>query len=238
VCVLVATATLLALRVGSSLTGQDGGAADETRANHHRLLPPAVMPRSSCDVGARPDYFVPGDEPAALLGCVRLPVSGQLLEFSGNRAGLDGARHLCINPAFGAGRFIPAICKLDPPVSQFSVRDAMQPRQGVGGYSYVIWGTAGTAQSVAATFEGGVAPAARLVVPPEVARRYGVARFTLFVVELPLSAACASVSIEAEGATESVEPKPRVCQAADIEAGRDGRQVGSSSVHLPTAGGT
>jgi hypothetical protein len=74
-------------------------------------------------------------------------VSGKHVEFSANLAALDGELEACINPAYGGrgrrGLYIPAICKLDPPLSRFAVRHAAEPRQGVRGYAYVVWGTAG-----------------------------------------------------------------------------------------------
>lgn len=204
-----------------SLMGQDRMAAEEQASpSRQQIPPPAVAPQSgSCAIGARPEYFVPGDDPLVLVGCARLPLSGQLVEFSTNFARIDGAQHLCITPAYGGGRFIPAICKLDPPVSEFAVRDAMHPRQGVDGYGYVVWGTAGGAQSVVAHFDEGIARAARIAVPGEVGREYGAGRFTLFVVELPLSAACRSVSIEADGVTARIGPKSGVCEAAPQSPG-------------------
>jgi hypothetical protein len=80
-------------------------------------------------------------------------------------------------------------------------------------YGYVIWGTAGEARSVDVTFDGGIAHAAVLPVPGTLARDYGAPPFALFVAELPLSAACGPVSVEADGATARIEPKPRVCGA-------------------------
>ena|SRR5215216_6180374 len=154
-----------------------------------------------CAVGERPDYFVPGpaDGPLALLGCARLGVSGKRVEFSGNLAHLDGGCHACINPAYSGrgqrGLYIPAICKLEPPLSRFAVRDAGQPRQGVRGYGYVIWGTAGAATHLVARFMGGTAQAAVMRVGPGLAARFGESPFSLFVVELPLSAACAAITV-------------------------------------------
>jgi hypothetical protein len=81
------------------------------------------------------------------------------------------------------------------PVSHFAVRDARRPR----GYGYVIWGTAGDARSVVARFDGGVARAARLVVPQELACDYGEGAFTLFVIELPPSAAGGRLTVEGDG---------------------------------------
>jgi hypothetical protein len=137
------------------------------------------------------------------------------------RARIDGAEHLCVNPAYSGGRFIPAICKLEPPVSEFAVRDASQPRHGAKGYSYIVWGTAGRAKSVVARFDGGIAHGAQIVVDvdADAARDYGADRFMLFVVELPLSAACGPVTVEADGTTVSIDRQPQTCLAAGESPG-------------------
>jgi hypothetical protein len=132
-----------------------------------------------CDVGGRPEYFVPGGD-AVLLGCARLGVSGKRVEFSTNRARIDGKSELCINPAYGRGRFIPSLCKIDP--SRFAVRDAGQPR----GYRHVIWGTAPRETS-------------RVTAGYTRAAIFRSARFAVFVVELPLAAASGPVTVTAEG---------------------------------------
>ena len=150
--------------------------------------------------------------PPALLGCARLGVSGRRVEFSGDRAVIDGVRHACINPAYSGrgqrGMFIPAICPAGP-LSRFAVRDAAQPRQGVRGYALVIWGTAGASAEVTARFSGGTARALVIKVGPKLARPLGESPFSLFVVELPLSAACATVTVAANGATERI-PAPLI----------------------------
>ena len=177
-----------------------------------------------CAVGERPDYFVPGppDGPLALLGCARLGVSGKSVEFSGNLAHIDGARHACINPSYSGrsrrGFYIPAICALEPSLSRFAVRAAGQPRQGVRGYALVIWGTIGASTNVVAHFAGGTARAAVFNVPPGLARNFGESPFGLFVMELPLSAACAPVTVTGDGpdATERIPPRPKLCELPRI----------------------
>jgi hypothetical protein len=172
-----------------------------------------------CAVGERPDYFVPGspDGLLALLGCARLGVGGKRVEFSGNLAQIDGARHACINPAHSGrgqrGFYIPAICALEPSLSRFAVRAAAQPRQGVRGYAFVIWGTTGPSTDVVARFAGGTARAAVFQVPPGLARSFGESPFGLFVVELPLSAACTPVTVTGDGpdATERIPPRGEPC---------------------------
>jgi hypothetical protein len=205
---------------GSPRSGEarDGGPPPQ-RSNQIRLIESTLAP---CAVGERPDYFVPGpaDSPLALLGCARLGVSGKRVEFSGNLAHLDGERHVCVNPAYSGrgqrGLYIPAICKLEPPLARFAVRDAAQPRQGVRGYAYVIWGTAGASTDVVARFTGGTAQAAVFRVGPKLARNFGESPFGLFVIELPLSAACAAVTVAGKGpdATERIAPEPKLCERA------------------------
>jgi len=201
----------------ASATG-DGGPAGQ-RSNLARVI---ESTRAACAVGERPGYFVPGlaDGPLALLGCARLGVSGKRVEFSGNLARIDGGRHACVNPAYSGsdlrGLYIPAICKLDPSLARFAVRDAAQPRQGVRGYAYVIWGTAGASTDVVASFAGGTAKAAVLRVGADLARKFGESPFSLFVVELPLSAACVPVTISGRGSdgTEGLPPQPELCERA------------------------
>ena len=206
VCAVVAAVAGVLL-----LTDQDRQGAGEREAANDRQIPPTALAPAqpvSCEIGARPEYFVPGDSSVALVGCVRLPVSEKRLDFSVKSARLDGAEHLCVNPAYGGGQFIPAICKLEPPAPRFAVRDARQPREG---YGYVIWGTAGDARSVRASFEGGTADAAVIDVPADIARGYGENPFKLFVVELPLTAACGEVNVDAGDASATVEPQPMTC---------------------------
>ena len=173
-----------------------------------------------CEIGKRPGYFVPGpeDSPLAVLGCAHLGVSGKRVEFSAHCARIEGDLHSCINPAYsGRGRrgfYIPAVCKRSPPLSRFAIRDAAQPRQGVPGYAFVIWGTAGASTSDVVThWKDGRVRAAVLPVRAGLARRFGEAPFSLFVVELPRAAACAPVTLHADGSgdTEQVPPRPKLC---------------------------
>ena len=77
------------------------------------------------------------------------------------------------------------------------------------GYALVVWGTAGESTEVVARFTGGTARATIIEVGPEQARSLGESPFRLFVMELPLSAACAAVTVAADGsdATERIPAK-------------------------------
>ena len=176
--------------------------------------------RVSCAVGERPGYFVPASSPPALLGCARLGVSGKRVEFSGSLERMDGDAHLCIHPAYSGrgsrGFFIPAICKLPPPLARFAVRDSGQPRQGVRGYELVIWGTApaGT-RKVVARSSSRRAEAATFPVPSRRAPwDFGEPPFRLFVLELPLAAACDAVTVTAGRASDRVAPRAGLCRRA------------------------
>jgi hypothetical protein len=194
---------------------RDAREAPATReAPPQRLAQTRETTRARCNVGARPRYFVPKtpDSPLALLGCVRLGVSGKRVELSATVARIGREHHSCIHPAyFGRSHFIPAICALEPPLARFAVRDAAQPRQGVRGYGYVIWGTAGDSEAVVARFHGGTARAAILNVPRRLARRFGEPPFRLFVTELPQAAVCAPVTVASGKAVEWIRPARRGC---------------------------
>jgi hypothetical protein len=218
----------------SSMTQEDE--PPQQRFDEARLTESAIM---TCAVGERPDYFVPGppDGPLALLGCARLGGGGKPVEFSGNLAHIDGVRHACINPAYsGRGRrgfYIPAICALEPSLSRFAVRAAGQPRQGVRGYAFVIWGTTGASTDVVAHFAGGTARAAVFKVPPGLAQDFGESPFGLFVMELPLSAACAPVTVTGDGpdATERIPPRHKLCERARDSRAMRLDEVGQALLH-------
>lgn len=216
---------------GSPLSTETESSQPPQQSKHTRLIESTLV---TCAVGERPDYFVPADSPPALLGCARLAVSGKRVEFSGTLARIDGGFHLCINPAYNGrgqrGIFIPAICKLEPAPSEFAIRAAGQPRQGVRGYEYVVWGTAAAGTSdVVAHSNAGRARASVFQVPSDRAPwSFGESPFSLFVVELPLAAACGSVTVARDGrdATERIPPKTTLClRARDSgSVGHDGRR--------------
>ena len=194
------------------------GAADSRRSGHTVRTETLS---AACPIGDRPDYFVPGADrrPALLVGCARLGVSHKRAEFSLNLGRIDGEAHLCVNPAYtGRGRrgfYIPALCKLDPPPARFAVRDIHQPRQGVRGYALVVWGTAPAATAaVSARFGHATAVAAVFNVPAKLSRRFGEPPFSLFIVELPLRAACAPITVEnpQSEATKRIARRPKLCE--------------------------
>jgi hypothetical protein len=142
-----------------------------------------------CDVGGKPGYFVPASSPPVLIGCARLGASARRGELSRSRARIDGEPHVCIDPAYGGGRFIPGIFLREP--SRSMIRDASRPRQGVRGYAFVVWGTApADTTSVTARSGAGTARAAVFRASPN---------FAVFVLELPTSAACGRITVIASG---------------------------------------
>ena len=92
------------------------------------------------------------------------------------------------------------------------------PRQGVRGYELVVWGeAAATTRHVIASHDGGRARAAVFAVTRMLARQYGVREpFSVFIVELPVEAACGEITLEAVGAqpeaTETVAPRLKLCE--------------------------
>jgi hypothetical protein len=184
---------------------------------------PIITALARCEIGEKPGYFVPGPEngPLALLGCARLGVSGKRVEFSGNLERIGRHRHLCVNPAYNGrgqrGIYIPAICKLDPPPQEFSIVAVAQPRQAVRRYALVVWGTVpASTRRVVARFGEGLGRAAVFRIGSKVARRFGESPFGIFVLELPLRAACAPLSVRGQSLhpVERIPPRPRLCERA------------------------
>jgi len=193
--------------------------------------------RLDCRIGERPRYFVPGPpgSPLALLGCARLGVSGKRVDFSGNVDRIAHTRYACINPAYGGrgrrGIYIPAVC-LNRPLQRFAVHQASQPQQAVRGYELVFWGTTRASTSeVVARYGDEPVRAAVFEVGPKLSSRFGERPFSLFVLELPLDAACTSVAVETDASarTERIRPQPKICErasrmltpAAEVEARQD-----------------
>jgi hypothetical protein len=207
--------------VGAGTVGRDVG-GDATPASATTRGGVADSAPIRCRVGERPGYFVPAHSPPALLGCARLGQSGKRVDFSGSLDRIDGDMHLCINPAYSGrgqrGIYIPGLCKLNPRPSRFAVRDASQPRQAVDRYEYVIWGTAPRrTEEIFARFASGTARAAIFRVPSTRAPwTFGTTPFALFVVELPLAAACGTVAIDGDGlaAPERIHPQRKLCARA------------------------
>src|SRR5918992_2184397 len=188
--------------------------------------PAAPTTKTPCDVGGRPDYFVPAplESPLAIIGCARLGVSGKPVEFSANSRPIGRRDHVCLNPAYpGRGRlgiYIPAACVPDPVSRRLAVIGVEVPRQAVRGYQLVIWGTsAASTRRVVAHHEGGRTRAAVFTVGRPLARAAGVTRpFSVFVVELHPEAACRRMLVRATGtaapSTTWIRPQPRLCHSA------------------------
>ena len=221
-CAVLALSLLAGGRDGASDDGARAGGS--VRAAEGRLI--ETVP-ARCAVGERPRYFVPSDIPPVLLGCARLGVSGKRVELSGSVSRVGRHLYFCVNPAYsGRGRrgtFIPALCKLDPPPTRFAVRDVSHPRQAVRRYELVIWGTAeGATTDVVARFDAGSARAAIFAVPSRRAPwSFGEpVPFGLYVVELPLSAACGTITVHADtpAATKRIPQRRKLCDRARAAA--------------------
>jgi hypothetical protein len=208
-CVLIAIAVAVVAGCGG-----DGGSRD---AAH-----PAKAPTESrCDIGGRPDYFVPGGEagPLAIIGCARLGVSGKPVEFSAESERIGREHHVCINPAYrGRGRlgmYIPTACVLDPGSRRLDVVSIEVPSQGVRDYGLVIWGTVGPSiRTVHAGYGRGETRAAVFPVRRPVAQAVGATRpFSVFVVELDPKPTCARVRARTRTGeiTKVAEYRPRLC---------------------------
>jgi len=213
---------LAAAVAGIALAGTDQrtAAPNEATVEQPRAHETLVTQSKGCAIGERPGYYVPGgppNRPLALLGCARLPVSGERVEFSAETTSINGSDELCINLAFGDQWFVRTVCKLAPSAPRFSVRDAVAPadlrglESSLEGYGYVIWGTLGDASDVTIRYDRGTAKAAVLDVPAELARRFGQEPFALFVAELPLSAGCAALTVEDGKSSAKVKPNPAAC---------------------------
>ncbi|MBA2631040.1 MAG: hypothetical protein H0U84_08490 [Thermoleophilaceae bacterium] len=89
------------------------------------------------------------------------------------------------------------------------------PRPGVDDYAFVIWGTAPTGtRRVVARFEGGAVRAAVFRVRSRLADRLRERPFTLWVLELPLKAACSAVTVRLDplGTQAGRQARPTLCR--------------------------
>jgi hypothetical protein len=174
-----------------------------------------------CDIGGRPDYFVPSEDdgPFAIIGCARLGASGKPVEFSANYERIGRKDHVCINPAYrGRGQlgiYIPTACLRDPVSRRLDVVSIEIPSQGVRDYGLVIWGTVDpSVRIVHAGYDGGETRAAVFSVRRALARAVGARRpFSIFVVELYPEATCARVQARSPMGqiTKVAEYRPRLC---------------------------
>jgi hypothetical protein len=183
--------------------------------------PARATTESRCDIGGRPDYFVPGgdDGPLAIIGCARLGASGKPVEFSADYERIGGEDHVCLSPAYGGrgqlGTYIPTACVRDPGSSGLGVVSTEIPSQGVRGYGLVIWGTAGPSTWIVhAGYGRRETRAAVFPVRRPLADAVGAKRpFNVFVVELHPEATCARIQARTPTGqiTKVAEYQPRLC---------------------------
>lgn len=184
--------------------------------------------RIECDVGERPEYFVPGER-ATIVGCARLSVSDGPVELSVQPDPPDRfyrRRSVCVNPAYpgrgSKGFYIPAHCT--DAVDRFRVFEhprVVGDQPGVSNrYELVLFGTAPPrTRSVRIGFVDGSAEAAVSEVSRALARKAGASGpFSVYIAELPLAAACKRISVEARlahrAATRYTPRRPNICKRA------------------------
>ena len=154
---------------------------------------------TECRVGGEPSYFVPGGDPAIIVGCAELAVGGRRVQFSVHREMIGRKPHVCVNPAYrgrgGAGTYIPATCLPNDQLGSLRLVDLSRPRQAVRGYRLVLWGIApGRTELVRVASSAGGSDAALFGVDKATAERVGAPdAFRIFVAELPLDAACSRI---------------------------------------------
>jgi hypothetical protein len=160
----------------------------------------------ACDIGGRPDYFVPGGPKAVIIGCLRLLSSGRTVEFTADSEHIARGRYVCLNPAYPArgrrrGSYIPNVCVKRAHSRRFGVINAKVPPQGVEGYSLVLWGTGPAGlDRIGVQFRRGRTRAEVLDVDRSIATEIGLRKpFSVFVAELPKDSACDEIVIEVDG---------------------------------------
>ena len=154
----------------------------------------------SCDVGEKPEYFVPGGEDGLLVGCARLETSGKTVTFSVHATQIGDQPFSCINPAYegrgNPGMYIPATCvrKVGGEIRAIGSR---VPEQGVRNYGRVIWGIAPRAETRVEIGTGGeVGEAAVFAVSGNLRTAADAGRtFNVFVAEVPESLDCDAVQL-------------------------------------------
>jgi hypothetical protein len=186
---------------------------------------PGPTTRTPCQVGERPDYFVPGpntDDPLAIIGCARLGASGKPVEFSARVEPIGRHAYLCVNPAYhGRGQlgvYIPTACSRTPVPEGVDVVGVGIPSQAVRRYQLVIWGTVEpSTRQVVARHRTGETAAAVFTARRQLAQSVGAVRpFGVFVVELARAAACRSILVGARSrsgwSTERIRSQPKLCE--------------------------
>jgi hypothetical protein len=212
--------------------------ADSNASSVVRAVGEARSKGGECEVGSRPQYYVPADAPPRIVGCADLSVSDKPVEFSVNPELTQRTDYICVNPAYRGrgelGFYIPAVCSPDPISPRLEVVDARVPRQGTPRYQFVIWGTTdlGT-DEVTATFADGEAGSAIFDVDPQLAEALHARRpFSIFVTELPRVAACAEIVIEAAGPGRSRDGDAGAAATSLQLPGRVGRPRAALSMDL------
>jgi hypothetical protein len=171
-----------------------------------------------CQVGERPGYFVPGPDPGdpvPVIGCARLGVSEKPVEFSAHAERIAGRAHVCVNPAYrGRGQlgvYIPSTCPPNPVPRRLDVLRVDVPDQGVRGYTLVVLGTANASTpEVVALHDGDEIRAAVFTVGHGLTEAVGAKRpFSVFVVELPLEAACQPIHVRGHGPSGTTRDRSR-----------------------------
>jgi hypothetical protein len=206
---------------GDNERRQVTGGRSSTEAHSVPGGPVKATTESHCDIGGRPDYFVPreADGRFATIGCARLGASGKPIEFSANHERIGRKDHVCINPAYGGrsqlGIYIPSACLRDPVSRRLDVVSIEIPSQGVRDYGLVIWGTVDpSVRIVHAGYDGGETRAAVFLVRRALAQAVGATRpFSIFVVELYPEAACARIRARTPMGqiTKVAEYQPKLC---------------------------
>lgn len=216
--VALACATLAVTACGDDEQAPPGQPEDQT------VRSVGAVKARWCEVGSRPDYFVPTDKPPVVFGCARLTASDETVELSANAESFGGRLDVCINPAYPGrgsdGSYIPASCVSQPVPTRLRVVDASEPGSGRSAYDFVIWGTAGVAsRTVMATSGDQAARAAVFPIEPPLAKesaRSSRSACSSWSSLLRHSAGEVTIESSQDGQTASalVEPRSNLCDRA------------------------
>jgi hypothetical protein len=109
---------------GSDKEGREGtGRAHQSQRAPVIAQPAKATTESRCNIGGRPNYFVPGrdDGPFAIIGCAPLGASGKLIEFSADYEHIGGNDHVCITPPTAV--MVSSVPTSPPPARAIPCRD-------------------------------------------------------------------------------------------------------------------